>query len=92
MAGREAPARRSVISWSGGLDKLYADQSVALVERAAGSEDAFDAAVSVLEMAAHQWELRELRRSAEPDYAIEGRIWAPKGTEALQRVIPIRAR
>jgi hypothetical protein len=42
----------------------------------AGSEDAFDAAVSALVMAEHIDELLELE--TEPDYALEGKIWAPR--------------
>jgi hypothetical protein len=47
-------------------------------ERAAGSEDAFDAAVSALVMAAHADELAALRTVAPgSDEAIEGAIWRP---------------
>jgi hypothetical protein len=43
---------------------------------AATSEDAFDAAVSALVMAASVEELLGLRH--EPDYALEGKIWQPR--------------
>jgi hypothetical protein len=46
-----------------------------LRQRAAASDDAFDAAVSALAMAAAVDELRAL--PDEPDYALEGKIWRP---------------
>jgi len=49
-----------------------------LLERAAGSEDAFDAAVSALAMSEHEAELRTLDPPADPVYAIEGKIWQPE--------------
>jgi hypothetical protein len=44
---------------------------------AAGSEDAFDAAISAVVMAARVEELTALPE--QPGYAIEGKIWAPHG-------------
>jgi hypothetical protein len=57
------------------LHRCYADQPRALLDRAAGSEDAFDAAVSALVMARHANVLDGLR--ADAAYALEGRIWRP---------------
>jgi hypothetical protein len=48
-----------------------------LLERAAGSEDAFDAAVSALIMGVHQAELQALSRLSGSEYAVEGKIWRP---------------
>jgi len=48
---------------------------------AASGEDAFDAAVSAVVMAARVEELEAL--SEEPGYAIEGKIWAPRGRGAV---------
>jgi hypothetical protein len=56
--------------------KHLADQPDTLLERAAGSEDAFDAAVSALAMNAHVDQLVRLVQLGEP-YRIEGRIWTP---------------
>ncbi len=53
-------------------------QAPALLERAAGSEDAFDAAVSALVMAEHQDELAGLTAPDDPYAAVEGRIWLPE--------------
>ena len=47
---------------------------------AASSEDAFDAAVSAVVMAARVEELKALPE--EPGYAIEGKIWAPRNPAA----------
>jgi hypothetical protein len=72
------PVRKS--SWTerhAYLHREFPEQPAHLLERAAGSEDAFDAAVSALVMAAHRTELEGLTRSSDPDYAIEGRIWRP---------------
>jgi hypothetical protein len=44
---------------------------------AEGSEDAFDAIVSVIQMNRHINELESLKRAADPQYLMEGRIWQP---------------
>ena len=49
-----------------------------LRERAAASEDAFDAAVSGVAMARHSGRLTALRPSVDPAFALEGRIWTPR--------------
>ena len=59
------------------LFERFPEQPSYLLERAAGSEDAFDAAVSALVMGAHEAELETLPRPSEPEYAIEGKIWRP---------------
>lgn len=67
------------------LSARHNDRPVAMIERAAGSEDAFDAAVSAVVMARHVIELEALEQ-ATPDApeAREGAIWrpgiAPSGT------------
>jgi hypothetical protein len=59
------------------LFERFPEQPADLLERAAGSEDAFDAAVSALVMGAHRDELASLPELDDPDYVIEGRIWEP---------------
>jgi hypothetical protein len=59
------------------LLERFRGQPRELLERAAGSEDAFDATVSALVMAAHQEQFATLAKTSDPDYAIEGRIWRP---------------
>ncbi len=49
----------------------------ALLKAAIGSEDAFDAAVSALEMAARLPELLTLRATSDPVVRLEGAIWPP---------------
>jgi hypothetical protein len=63
------------------LARRFPEQPDALLERAAGSEDAFDGAVSALVMDRHREELATLGRTSDPVEAIEGRIWRP-GTSA----------
>ena len=60
------------------LDAHFADQCERLRERAAGSEDAFDAAVSALVMAEHLAQLENLP-TLHPDHVarVEGAIWQP---------------
>lgn len=48
-----------------------------LLERAAGSEDAFDAAVSGLIMGEREAELQVLSQLSGSEYGIEGKIWRP---------------
>ena len=67
--------------WSARHDYLvehFPEQPKDLLERAAGSEDAFDAAVSALVMSEHEAELRALGPLADPPYGIEGKIWRPE--------------
>jgi hypothetical protein len=64
------------------LLKSYGDQPHELLERAAGSEDAFDATVSALVMAAHESRLRDPIAPDDSDYLIEGEIWHPAKSSA----------
>lgn len=67
--------------WSARHDHLlehFPEQPRDLLERAAGSEDAFDAAVSALVMSEHEAELRALGPPADPAELVEGRIWRPQ--------------
>ena len=60
------------------LAQRFPDQAEPLRERAAGSEDAFDAAVSALVMAEHVAEFEALPPVKAADRAwIEGAIWVP---------------
>jgi hypothetical protein len=59
------------------LHERFAGQPSALLERAAGSDDAFDAAVSALVMAENAAQLEHLSTTSDPWFAIEGRIWCP---------------
>lgn len=61
------------------LADRFPEQDAVLLERAAGSEDAFDAAVSALAMAHHAQELAALAPARTDVERIEGRIWRPAG-------------
>jgi hypothetical protein len=61
------------------LAHRFADQEPAMRERAAGSEDAFDAAVSALVMAQHRDEFATLAAAPSDSRArLEGAIWLPR--------------
>jgi hypothetical protein len=67
--------------WSARHDYLlehFSEQPRDLLERAAGSEDAFDAAASALVMSEHEAELRALGPPADPADRVEGKIWRPR--------------
>lgn len=59
------------------LLKRHGEQPSDLLERAAGSEDAFDAVVSALVMAADESRFRDPVAPDGSDYRIEGEIWHP---------------
>lgn len=50
---------------------------------AASSEDAFDAAVSALELARHAEDILDLEQATDPVELLEGRIWLPGPSEAV---------
>jgi len=60
------------------LLERFPEQPGELLERAAGSEDAFDAAVSALVMSEYEAELRALAPPADPTERVEGKIWRPQ--------------
>ena len=59
------------------LQRAYPTLNPTLASAAAGSEDAFDAAVSALVMRAHCSLLLSLRRTDDAVVALEGQIWFP---------------
>ncbi len=62
------------------VERRFPDQPPLLRERAAGSEDAFDAAITALAMAAHVDEFDALPSfAAGAPERIEGAIWTPRG-------------
>ena len=66
------------------LEERFPDMEPTLAEVTAGSEDAFDAAVSALEMAGNAAELAALPRLTDRVSAIEGCLWRP-GAYAVRR-------
>jgi hypothetical protein len=68
---------RSPCSRSGARAPWPFETGGLLIERAAGSEDAFDAAVSALVMGAHAAELETMPVLSDDVSRIEGKIWRP---------------
>jgi hypothetical protein len=60
------------------LHNHFTMQPAPMLERAAGSEDAFDAAVSALAMAAYKDQIIALAATTDAEFAIEGRVWEPR--------------
>jgi hypothetical protein len=58
-------------------DALYAGISRAVMKNAEGSEDAFDALVSAMEMVRHADEFPELRATRDAELRLEGITWRP---------------
>lgn len=75
---RERVVKSAAAGRRGYLRSWHRYQDPVLLERAAGSEDAFDAAVSAFAIARHVDQLAELPRfpTGSP-YLVEGRIWTP---------------
>ena len=68
------------------LGEMLPEMSQSMVQIAASSEDAFDAAVSALVMCRHGSELARLRQTADPKVLREGAIWWPAGGVVPQAV------
>jgi hypothetical protein len=58
-------------------DAAYAALPRGVMEKARGSEDAFDALVSCMVMTARRAEFARLRAPKDPGYRVEGWTWAP---------------
>lgn len=56
---------------------LYAGISRAVMAKAKGSEDAFDALVTALVMVEHRGEFARLKRTTDEVFRMEGRTWVP---------------
>lgn len=67
------------------LEQRLGDQDPTLLERAAASEDAFDAAVSAIGMTEHADELQALQQTTDAQELLEGVIWWPQRALARRR-------
>lgn len=67
------------------LAPLRNRMSASILETAASTDDAFDAAVSALAIADHIGELRALPPISDPQLRLEGIIWHPQWCETLGR-------
>jgi hypothetical protein len=56
---------------------LYAGLSRAVMAKARGSEDAFDALVTALVMVEHRAEFAALRKTEDEVFRMEGQTWVP---------------
>jgi hypothetical protein len=56
---------------------LYAGISRAVMAKARGSEDAFDALVTAMVMVEHRGEFAGLRRTEDEVFRMEGQTWVP---------------
>jgi len=65
-------------------DAAYAALPRGVMERARGSEDAFDALVSCMAMTARRAEFAGLGMPLDPEYRVEGWTWAPGVQEIFQ--------
>ena len=81
VAKSNEDARRKYLAEKRSSDPLYASVGRAVKAKALGSEDAFDALVSVLEMARHAEEFARLKATEDAELRREGLTWRP-GVEA----------
>ena len=77
VAKSNASARKQYLAQRRRDDGLFAPVSRAVLKRAEGSEDAFDALVSTLEMVRHAASFSRLRASRNPEILLEGNTWRP---------------
>ncbi len=81
VAKSNAEARKRYLSAKRKTDGLYASLGRAVLAKAQGSEDAFDALASVIEMARHAEEFGGLRATRDQGLRREGLTWRPGVSE-----------
>jgi hypothetical protein len=77
VAKSNAAARKAYMGARRTSDPLYAEISRSVWQKALGSEDAFDALVSTLEMVRHAGEFTQLRATTNAALRFEGITWRP---------------
>jgi hypothetical protein len=77
VAKSNPEARRKYLSAKRKTDALYSVPGRAVLAKAQGSEDAFDALVSVIEMARYAQEFGGLKATRDPELRREGLTWRP---------------
>ena len=82
VAKSNPEARKRYLSAKRKTDALYAALGRAVLAKAEGSEDAFDALASVIEMARHAEDFGGLKATRDPELRREGLTWRP-GVSAL---------
>jgi hypothetical protein len=74
-----AEARREYLAKKRRKDAAYAALGREVMEKARGSEDGFDALVSVMEMMVRREDFSRLERAADAVTRMEGAVWGAKG-------------
>lgn len=77
VAKSNAAARKQYLAAKRKEDALYAEISRGVMKKAEGSEDAFDALVSVLEMVRQRADFGGLRATKDGELRLEGITWRP---------------
>jgi hypothetical protein len=77
VAKSNAAARKKYLAARKKDDALYAEISRAVMKKADGSEDAFDALVSAMEMVRHRADFPRLRATKDAELRLEGITWRP---------------
>ena len=77
VAKSNADARKRYLSEKRKTDVLYAPVGRAVMAKALGSEDAFDALVSTIEMSRYADAFAKLRATRDPELRREGMTWRP---------------
>ena len=77
VAKSNAAARKRYLAQRRRDDPVFASVGRAVLKKAEGSEDAFDALVSTLEMVRHAEAFPGLNATSEPQLLLEGNTWRP---------------
>ena len=77
VAKSNGDARKRYLAQRRREDPVFAEVGRAVMKKAEGSEDAFDALVSTLEMVRHAEAFPRLRATADPVLRMEGNTWRP---------------
>jgi hypothetical protein len=77
VAKSNEAARKAYLAARRKNDAVYAGISRGVMRSAEGSEDAFDALVSTMEMVRHAGEFRGLRATTDEELRLEGITWRP---------------
>lgn len=77
VAKSNAAARKAYLKLKCKSDKVYAAVGRTVIRKAEGSEDAFDALVSTMEMVRHREAFAALEATKHPELLLEGITWRP---------------
>ena len=77
VAKSNAAARKRYLAQRRAEDAMFVPVGRAVMRKAEGSEDAFDALVSTLEMVRHAEAFPRLRATTDPQLRLEGNTWRP---------------